>query len=174
MAATGQGEPPGSTVPPKAGPTIIVRRFAASDLRELLRLESKAFGREAYDASAFEDLRQIDASFFVAVVSGAFAGYAVGWLPAHGGELVSLAVDPALRRRGLGRRLAFAVLDDLRRQGARSCRLQVRISNLGAIDFYSRLGFRVAGLWRDYYTDGESAYVMRTRLRAARARHRAR
>lgn len=167
MAAAGQREPSDSTVPPEAG-SIIVRRYAPSDLRDLLRLESKAFGREAYDAAAFEDLRQVDASFFVAVVSGSFAGYGVGWLPSRGGELVSLAVDPALRRRGLGRRLAFAVLDDLRRQGATSCRLQVRVSNLGAIDFYSRLGFRIVGLWQDYYSDGESAYVMRTRLRAGR------
>lgn len=141
-----------------------VRRFEPGDLRRLLVLEQRAFGREAYDAIDFEDLWRIDASFFVAEAAGRLAGYAVGWLPRHGGELISLAVDPDRRRHGLGRRLALAVLDDLQRQGATTCRLHVRLSNLGAIDFYDRLGFRIVNLWRGYYGDGEGAYVMRRRL----------
>lgn len=148
--------------------TVVVRPFTHSDLDALLELESQAFGEDAYDDDDFEDFRVMDAAFFVAEVEGAFAGYSIGWLPARGGELVSLAVDPAHRRRGLGKLLTHAVLDDLRRQGARSCRLQVRVSNLPAIDFYTRLGFKVAGLWREYYRDYESAYVMRMRLARGR------
>lgn len=157
MPDRGRGQPP-------AGDAPAIRRFEPEDLRPLLGLEVRAFGHEAYDTTDFEDLWRIDASFFVAEVAGRLAGYAVGWVPRHGGELISLAVDPARRRRGLGRRLALAVLEDLQRQGATTCRLQVRLSNLGAIDFYTRLGFRIVSMSRDYYTDGESAYVMRRRL----------
>jgi ribosomal-protein-alanine N-acetyltransferase len=153
--------------PPEPGSTI-VRPFAPSDLRDLLKLESKAFGKDAYDASDFESFRLMGTSFLVAVVSGSLAGYSVGWVTSHGGELISLAVAPAMRRLGVGSRLALAVLDDLRRQGARSCRLQVRISNLGAIDFYTKLGFKVVRMWREYYRDYESAYVMRMRLGSRR------
>jgi ribosomal-protein-alanine N-acetyltransferase len=73
---------------------------------------------------------------------------------------MNIAVDPDLRRRGIG----SALLAELyARAGDASAQftLEVRRSNQAAIELYQRDGFRIAGLRRRYYQDnGEDALIM--------------
>jgi ribosomal-protein-alanine N-acetyltransferase len=74
-------------------------------------------------------------------------------------HLMNIAVDPALRRRGI----ASALLEQmLERAGPdESYTLEVRPSNAVAIALYERFGFRPAGTRRRYYQDtGEDAVIM--------------
>jgi [ribosomal protein S18]-alanine N-acetyltransferase len=74
-------------------------------------------------------------------------------------HLMNIAVDPALRRRGV----ATALLEQmLERAGPdESYTLEVRPSNAVAIALYERFGFRPAGTRRRYYQDtGEDAVIM--------------
>lgn len=73
-------------------------------------------------------------------------------------ELLNLAVDPQFRRRGVGRRLAAALL--ARHSG--SLWLEVRESNIVACKFYKSLGFQERGYRPDYYRNpSEGAIVMK-------------
>jgi [ribosomal protein S18]-alanine N-acetyltransferase len=74
-------------------------------------------------------------------------------------HLMNIAVDPIVRRRGLGSRLLEAMLDHA---GADSSyTLEVRTSNTPAIALYERYGFRSAGTRPLYYQDtGEDAMIM--------------
>lgn len=94
----------------------------------------------------------------VAVYDGRAAGFAVARRLAEGeSELLNLAVDPALRRRGVGRRLVAA----LTASHPGVLWLEVRESNRGARKFYKSLGFCEAGCRPGYYSDScESAIVM--------------
>ena len=65
--------------------------------------------------------------------------FAEGWA-----GLSCLAVDPGQRRRGLGRALTQAALDEAVRTGARRAFLQVEAANTGAARLYAGLGFRPA------------------------------
>jgi [ribosomal protein S18]-alanine N-acetyltransferase len=65
----------------------------------------------------------------------------------------NLAVAPAQRRHGLGRRLLRLGLGVAAERGALSAHLEVRQSNLAAIRLYRTLGFATAGLRRDYYSN---------------------
>lgn len=91
-------------------------------------------------------------------------GYAAFRRAADQAELLRVAVAPAARRRGLGRRLVAAGLDRLAGQGARSCFLEVRPTNGPALALYRRLGFRPAGRRGAYYADGSDALVLRLEL----------
>jgi ribosomal-protein-alanine N-acetyltransferase len=76
-------------------------------------------------------------------------------------HVMNLAVDPALRRRGIAMSLLerlFEVTDDDARRGYT---LEVRVSNEGAISLYEQAGFRARGIRRGYYTDNrEDALIM--------------
>jgi [ribosomal protein S18]-alanine N-acetyltransferase len=76
-------------------------------------------------------------------------------------HVMNLAVDPALRRRGIAMSLLerlFEVTDDDARRGYT---LEVRVSNEGAIRLYEQAGFRARGIRRGYYTDNrEDALIM--------------
>jgi ribosomal-protein-alanine N-acetyltransferase len=105
--------------------------------------------------------------FFVAEAEGRLLGFAVGKVigsDADGwGELESVAVAAAARRRGVGRALCAAVADWCRKQGVAALELEVRAGSEGAIALYAGLGFVVSGRRRaGYYREPvEDALQMR-------------
>ena len=75
-------------------------------------------------------------------------------------EIVLIAVDPALRRRGIGADLLADVLADWRSSGITAGSLEVRADNTAAIALYVRAGWRASGHRRGYYRDGSDATRM--------------
>jgi ribosomal protein S18 acetylase RimI-like enzyme len=72
-------------------------------------------------------------------------------------RLYSIAVDPAERRLGLGRRLLDAAEAAAWRAGAKELRLEVRAGNRGALATYLAAGYRPIGRYPGYYEDGADA-----------------
>lgn len=72
-------------------------------------------------------------------------------------ELLRIAVDPAVRRGGAGRRILRHCQAELARMGVEACHLEVRVSNAGARLLYESEGWENRGLRRGYYRDGEDA-----------------
>ena len=97
----------------------------------------------------------------VAEIDTTVAGYAaIGQtIPiashAHVLELRGLAVDPAHQRRGAGRRLVEASVQQARSRGARKLTLRVLGHNVGARQLYESCGFAVEGvLIAEFILDG--------------------
>jgi ribosomal protein S18 acetylase RimI-like enzyme len=68
-------------------------------------------------------------------------------------QVVSMWVDPAYRRSGVGKELVDAVIVWNRSHGVRELMLMVTSVNAGAIAFYERLGFAKTGLTEGYPND---------------------
>jgi len=66
-----------------------------------------------------------------------------------GGEILSIAVSPEVRRQGVARGLMLVALEWLRSMGLRRVRLEVRPQNQAAFRLYESLGFRVHGQVKD-------------------------
>jgi ribosomal-protein-alanine N-acetyltransferase len=80
-------------------------------------------------------------------------------------EILKVGVYPEFHRRGVGTLLMDAAYAEGLRRGCRRCFLEVRKSNEGAIDFYHRHGFKVAGSRLNYYTNPvEDAWIMERAL----------
>ncbi len=75
-------------------------------------------------------------------------------------EILTLAVAPAARRRGLGRALVDATADAARAHGATRLFLEVSARNAPAQALYAAAGFKRAGLRRRYYADGADALIL--------------
>ena len=73
---------------------------------------------------------------------------------------LSVAVAPEHRRRGIGTRMMRAAETTCQERGLSAIRLEVSTSNLAAIEFYRKLGYRTDGVLRGYYSWGEDAYSM--------------
>ena len=80
-------------------------------------------------------------------------GYAGIWLIQDEGHLTNVGILPDYRRRGLAERLVTALLRAAEERGAVRETLEVRVSNAPAIALYEKLGFRLAGKRRGYYSD---------------------
>ncbi|MGI3186170.1 GNAT family N-acetyltransferase [Nioella aestuarii] len=66
-------------------------------------------------------------------------------------ELLTIAVDPVLRRQGRGKAILLRALDRARAKGAEQLFLEVASDNLPAILLYETTGFTQTGLRRNYY-----------------------
>lgn len=80
------------------------------------------------------------------------------------GHIVSVAVLAEFRRKGIGEALITEAVKAMQLYSAKQCFLEVRVTNEAAINAYKKLGFQVARMVRNYYADGEDAYVMTIKL----------
>ncbi len=97
-------------------------------------------------------------------------GMVLARVAADEAEILTLAVSPEQRRRGLGSALLRAAMHRAAALGAHSMFLEVAVTNDAARALYDLLGFTEAGLRRRYYTDGTDALVLRSTLPAGVAK----
>jgi ribosomal-protein-alanine N-acetyltransferase len=90
------------------------------------------------------------------------AGFALIRLVADESELLTIAVDPKWRGKGVGRALLDAVFADLMMSPARKMFLEVDAENRPAIKLYERLGFSTISSRKGYYAkpDGSAATAL--------------
>ncbi|MFE3839366.1 ribosomal protein S18-alanine N-acetyltransferase [Pseudogemmobacter sonorensis] len=118
----------------------------------------------ALHAASFTTPRPWDAAEIAGLLASApvfvleeAGGFLIGRAIAGEAELLTLAVAPARRRQGLGRRLVEGFLTRARALQAETAFLEVSAENPAAIALYESLGFRRAGVRRGYYAapDGQ-------------------
>ncbi len=91
--------------------------------------------------------------------AGDLAAVACGWLVVDELHVTLVAVAPARRRRGLGRRVLCGLIAAARGGGARRATLEVAAGNTPARALYAAVGFRLAGRRRGYYRNGDDALI---------------
>lgn len=156
--------------PEQAAPYYLAR-LAVSDIPSLEPLEEEVglsfWGLDNY-RRFLEDFPEYFGSKAVApngTGSAGLAGFVFARSLAENLEILKLGVLPSCQRRGIGTRLMESAYAEGIRRGCSRCFLEVRKSNLKAIQFYYRQGFRVAGTRLNYYTDPvEDAWIMERRL----------
>lgn len=138
-----------------------VERAGAWRLPELHAIATASFDAPWSPGAFEEEFASGESGIWVA--RGA-AEPALGYLVARRAldevHVLSLAVVPALRRRGIATALLLTALGAERARGARIAHLEVRARNPEAIAFYARHGFREVGRRRCYYPDGEDALLL--------------
>lgn len=151
---------------------IAIERMRSADLEEVLAIERASFSMPWSRGAFLYELEQNRvARCFVVREDGRLIGYICLWEVADELHITNVAVHPNLRRRGVGRALLSAVLDDARQRKLRLVVLEVRPSNVEALGLYESFGFRVVGRRHGYYYDtGEDALVMEAPLAAGQGR----
>lgn len=108
-----------------------------------------------WSAAEFTDLLNSPGAFVV----GDAHGFALGRVIADEAELLTLAVHPKARRKGVGRQLVTAFEGQARTQGAHEAFLEVAADNDPARALYKTQGYVSAGLRKRYYQSPRGAAV---------------
>ncbi|HEX8835251.1 MAG TPA: ribosomal protein S18-alanine N-acetyltransferase [Abditibacteriaceae bacterium] len=142
-------------------PAEISRRAAPADLDAIVAIDSVSF-KQPWARTSFERAF-VDPNSVVLLVehNGVPCGFGVAWCVGDEAEIATLAVDAAVRGKGVGEQIMRALLDECVTRGAVVVFLEVRPSNLAAQSLYRRLGFESVGLRPNYYADGEAAVIMK-------------
>ena len=123
-----------------------IRPFAAHDEPEVVSLWERCELTRPWNDPHKDIQRKVAVSpdlFLVGEVDGRVVAAVMAGYEGHRGWLNYLAVEPALRRRGLGRAIVEEAERRLRLRGCPKVNLQVRTTNPEAIEFYRRLGYSV-------------------------------
>ncbi len=155
--------------------TFKLRKFVPNDLQNVMQINRVCLP-ENYTDFFFMDLHQrFPETFIVAEENGEIAGYImcrieVG-LSNYGfgglvkkGHVVSIAVMPQYRRKGVAQAVINRALEGMQYYKAKQCFLEVRVTNDAGISLYKKLGFEVTRTINGYYSDGEDAYVMTKKI----------
>lgn len=142
-----------------------IRRLTPADMERVMEIEVACFAHDAYDEKTFlQWFRQGPDLFLLAEQRGTAVAYIIASLEGSLGHIVSLAVDPASKRLGIGTSLVAEILCRFRNGAAVSVHLESRFDNLAAIHFWRQQGFVPVGSKPGYYEDGASALAMSLRL----------
>lgn len=144
--------------------SILIRKLMPHDLEGALEIDREVFG--GYDPAIFTAFYEYHGrTTLVAESNGRIVGFVLGFkhTPLEG-RVFWLAVRPGYQGIGVGRRLLSTILSIFRRMGALSATLEVRVSNKKAQSLYSIMGFRMTGIYPAYYSDGETAIIMKKLL----------
>jgi len=143
-----------------------IRPMTAADLDAVMVLAAGLANVPRWSPQSWQVAIQAPQVSLVAAEGDQVQGFAVAAVVGGVAELESMAVGPAVRRRGLGRRLLSDLAAELGRSAVAEIWLEVRVSNQAAIALYRGAGFEETGRRRAYYRDPvEDAVLMRLVLR---------
>jgi ribosomal-protein-alanine N-acetyltransferase len=141
-----------------------------TDIPQLAALEAELFPDDAWaEATWWAELAaRPRRAYVVEEEAGRVLGYAGVDLGGEAADVMTMAVAPAARGRGLGRRLLDEVVARAREDRAEHLMLEVRADNDVARNLYDSNGFEVLTVRRRYYQPGDvDAQVMRLSLEGA-------
>ena len=155
--------------------TFKVRKFNTNDLQAVININRVALPVNYTDYFFVDLYRRFPDTFIVAEADGELAGYIMcrievgmsnfgfGGLMKKG-HIVSVAVIPQHRRKGIAQAVIKRAIEGMLGYGAKQCYLEVRVTNTAAIDLYKKLGFEITRTVHGYYADGEDGYVMSRKI----------
>lgn len=151
-----------TTLPNRPLP-LVLRPMAIEDVPAAAAIEAASF-EPGWTPTAFRrELTENRVARYAAVTSGAellaFGGL---WVVLDEGHVVTVAVHPAWRGRGLGRLVLHLLVAIALGHQLDSLTLECRPSNEAARALYRKYGFYEVGRRRRYYADGEDALIMTT------------
>jgi ribosomal-protein-alanine N-acetyltransferase len=136
----------------------------SADAGAIAALHKASFQRGWGEDEVYRLLVQNNVVAHRAMAGATMIGFILSRLAAGEAEILSVAVAPARRGRGLARPLLDLHLRRLAGLGARTVFLEVAKNNAPARALYRRAGFHEVGQRQAYYQSGAAALVLRRDL----------
>lgn len=121
------------------------------DVPQIARLEQENFSEPWSERQLAELPGRPEYCYLVAVEDGVVLGYAGMVQVGDEGQITNIATAREARRRGVAKHLLKQLLESAESRGIRAFSLEVRDSNVPAISLYEKLGFRLAGVRKNFY-----------------------
>ena len=140
---------------------IKIRRMKKEDIPKASHIERLSFPNPwSSNIFSVEPEKENFAFYYVMEYRHSFIAYGGYWKIRNEAHLVTFAVHPSFRRKGLGSRLLHYLFLKIEKQNLDKVTLEVRSSNLTAQRFYEEFGFKRVAIRPQYYVDiNEDAIV---------------
>ena len=141
-------------------------KMTEQHIKCIAELEKQSFSTPWSEAALSEELSNKFSRFFVALLNGEIVGY----IGSHNvlGEvyITNVAVFPEYRCNGIGEKLIKKLIESVENEDADFITLEVRKSNVSAINLYKKCGFCTVGERKNFYEKPcEDAVLMTKNLK---------
>ena len=134
----------------------MIRRANIDDAKKIAELDNRMFVDSLEYDFIYNDLASNPfAYYFVYEIEGNIIGYINCWV-SDNTEILNFCVDDKYQKQGIGTLL----YNEVEKIANGIISLEVRVSNLNAINFYLNKGFEKACIRKKYYSNGENAILM--------------
>jgi ribosomal-protein-alanine N-acetyltransferase len=134
------------------------------DLPSVMAIENQSFPNPWRENTFRGEIQHRPISYPIVVVHSTLnkvIGYIIFWQIGEDVQVNNISVHPDFRRLGIGETVLKQVIELVRWRGARMITLEVRPSNMAALNLYRKLGFKMIGVRKGYYTNPpEDAFVL--------------
>ena len=131
------------------GKTIVKQMFD-----KLSHLHQKCFPHKPWSADDFRDLKKSGCEIIMSE-----NGFIVYRIVADEAEIITIGVNPEMRRNGIASAMIGIIEKTIKNQGVKKIFLEVASNNNPAKKLYENLGFTTVGIRPKYY-DGIDAILM--------------
>lgn len=138
---------------------MTIRPATPRDLAALADLHARAFAR-AWDELAMKNLLDGRGVFALVAQEDDLNGFILARVAADETEILSVAISPDMRQRGLASQLLERACHRATGEGAVRIFLEVAAANQPARNLYEKYGFREVGRRKAYYEGGDDALVL--------------
>ncbi|UOE94376.1 ribosomal protein S18-alanine N-acetyltransferase [Alkalihalobacillus sp. LMS39] len=139
-----------------------VRFMTVQDIEQVLIVEHDAFTVPWSQQAFVNELKNNQfANYVVMELDTTIIGYCGVWLVLDEAHITNIAIHSDYQGRKFGEALLLYVMELAKTYGSKKMTLEVRVSNKKAQKLYKKLGFKMGGLRKNYYTDNlEDALIM--------------
>ncbi|MDR3063647.1 MAG: ribosomal protein S18-alanine N-acetyltransferase [Methanobrevibacter sp.] len=133
---------------------MFIREFRLKDLETVYKIEKESFDLP-YDINILKELYNIGAGFLVSVENDKIIGFIIFWIKDEFlGHIISIAVSEKYQNNGVGRKLLSKAIELFAAFQINKIKLEVKATDLKAINFYKKAGFVETNFLHSYYGKG--------------------
>lgn len=132
-----------------------------SHIDGIMEIEKDSFAIPWSRAAVEKELSNNLAIYAVVKENDKVVGYGGMWYVVNEGHITNIAVHKDYRRKGIGNVIVNKLIEIAEEKEMIGLTLEVRKSNLPALELYRKNGFKLEGIRPEYYEDNkEDAYIM--------------
>lgn len=141
---------------------INIRKFKPSDMFSVIKLSSETLS-EHYNPNLFNYLYEtFPNGFWVCEINHKIIGFIVGVkLNNEIAKILMISVSNLYQNRSIGSKLLTTFLGEIILHNIKKVELEVKKTNLKAINFYKRFGFEIVEIIKEFYENKDDAIIMR-------------
>ena len=138
-----------------------LREMCLEDLEKIAALEAELF-KEPWNQEDFQrELEENEfANYYIAEIDGEIAGYFGLWILFDQAQITTIGTSKKFQRQHVASMMMEAIEKLCMENECEFLSLEVRISNLPAINLYKKFGLEIVSKRENYYADHEDAYLM--------------
>ncbi len=132
-------------------PNISVEKMSESTIDGVKNISDLSFSSPWSLSSIRDELSNKNASYIVVKVDDAVAAFGGIWVIAGEASIINIAVHPQFRGKHIGDIIMDSLFKEAVSMGATDMTLEVRVSNIPAINLYKKTGFTIEGTRKNFY-----------------------